>query len=110
MRYLAPAKLNLFLHVTGRRDDGFHELQTVFQLVDLQDEIRIRLREDPRILRDPPPDDAVLAALADDQDLSVRAARLLQQAGKVKRGAALHVTKRIPAGGGLGGGWRRSRP
>lgn len=104
MRYLAPAKLNLFLHVTGRRDDGFHDLETVFQLVDLQDEIHIQVRADGAIVRDPPPGDALLAALTEDQDLSVRAARLLQQAGGVSQGAAIHVIKRIPAGGGLGGG------
>lgn len=104
MRYPAPAKLNLFLHVTGRRADGFHDLETVFQLVDLQDQIDIRLRDDAAIVRDPPPDDAVLAGLGDDADLTVRAARLLQQAGGVRRGAAIHVTKHIPAGGGLGGG------
>lgn len=104
MRYLAPAKLNLFLHVTGRRTDGFHDLQTVFQLVDLHDEIHLRLRDDGAIVRDPPPDDPVLAALSDGEDLTVRAARLLQQAANVKRGVDIHVTKHIPSGGGLGGG------
>lgn len=103
-RYLAPAKLNLFLHVTGRRADGFHDLQTVFQLVDLHDEIQLVVREDGAIVRDPPPDDPVLAALDDAADLTVRAARLLQQASGVRLGCSIHVTKRIPAGGGLGGG------
>lgn len=103
-RHLAPAKLNLFLHVTGRRADGFHELQTVFQLVALYDELLIRLRDDGDIRRDPPPDDALLAGLAEADDLTVRAARLLQQASGASGGASIHVRKHIPAGGGLGGG------
>lgn len=104
MRYPAPAKLNLFLHVTGRRADGFHDLETVFQLVDLCDEVDVRVCDHGAIVRQPAPADPVLAALSDDQDLTVRAARLLQQAAGVKQGAAIHVVKRIPAGGGLGGG------
>ena len=104
MRYLAPAKLNLFLHVTARRSDGFHDLETVFQLVDLQDELEIDSRSDGRIVREPPPEDALLASLADEDDLCVRAARLLQQASGTALGASIHVRKRIPAGGGLGGG------
>src|SRR5687768_4499305 len=103
-RRSAPAKLNLFLHVNGRRADGYHELQTVFQLIDLCDEVRVAVREDGRIVRDPPPDDVLLAGLADAEDLTVRAARLLQQASGARLGASIHVTKRIPAGGGLGGG------
>lgn len=104
MRCLAPAKLNLFLHINGRRPDGYHELQTVFQLVDLCDELTILAREDGRIVRDPPPTDPLLAALADEQDLTVRAALLLQQASGTRQGASIHVAKRIPSGGGLGGG------
>lgn len=104
MHCLAPAKLNLFLHVTGRRADGFHDMETVFQLVDLCDELDIEPREDGRIVREPSPSDAMLAALADEDDLTVRAARLLQQASGTRLGASIHVTKRIPAGGGLGGG------
>jgi 4-diphosphocytidyl-2-C-methyl-D-erythritol kinase len=104
MRYLAPAKLNLFLHVIGRRADGYHELQTVFQLVDLCDEVSVTARADGRIVRDPPPTGALLAGLADEDDLTVRAARLLQQASGSRLGASIHVQKRIPAGGGLGGG------
>lgn len=104
----APAKLNLFLHILGRRPDGYHELQTLFQLIDLCDELRIEATSDGRIERDPPPDDPLLAALAPEQDLTVRAARLLQQVlleqGRAAPGARLHVAKRIPAGGGLGGG------
>lgn len=104
MRVRAPAKLNLFLHVTGRRADGYHELETVFRLVDLCDEIDVEVRADGAIVRDPPPSDPLLRGLADADDLTVRAARLLQQQGGVAVGANLHVTKRIPAGGGLGGG------
>ena len=95
----APAKLNLFLHVTGRRPDGYHELQTVFQLIDLCDTIGISVREDGRIERpDGPP------GVDPEADLTVRAARALQQATGSKLGATLRVRKRIPMGGGLGGG------
>ena len=95
----APAKLNLFLHVTGRRPDGYHELQTVFQLIDLSDTIAISLREDGRIER---PDGPV--GVDPELDLTVRAARALQTASGSKAGATLRVRKRIPMGGGLGGG------
>ena len=92
----APAKLNLFLHVTGRRPDGYHELQTLFQLVDLTDEVRIRVRADGRIVRTEGPAD-----VAPDADLVVRAARLLRErAGRPELGADLAVTKRIPLAGG----------
>ena len=95
----APAKLNLFLHVTGRRPDGYHELQTVFQLIDLCDTIAISIREDGRIERpDGPP------GVDPEADLTVRAARALQQAAGCRLGATLRVRKRIPMGGGLGGG------
>jgi 4-diphosphocytidyl-2-C-methyl-D-erythritol kinase len=104
MRYLAPAKLNLFLHVTGRRPDGYHDIETVFQLVDLCDEVDVESNMDGRIARDPPPADPLLAQLPDSEDLTWRAARLLQQASGTQLGAAIHVTKHIPAGGGLGGG------
>lgn len=100
----APAKLNLFLHVLGRRPDGYHELQTVFQLVDLCDGIDIAVTDDGLIRRDPPPADPLLAGLEASQDLTVRAAQLLQKAGGSRLGARIHVHKRIPAGGGLGGG------
>lgn len=104
MTVQAPAKLNLFLHVTGRRPDGYHDLETVFQLVDLHDELRIEVRQDGRIVRDPPPTSPALAALPEEADLTVRAARLLQAACGTQLGASIHVAKRIPAGGGLGGG------
>jgi len=104
----APAKLNLFLHILGRRPDGYHELQTVFQLIDLHDDVRVESTGDGRIVRDPPPSSDVLAGLQEDQDLCVRAARLMQsvlrEQGRPVPGARVHVTKRIPAGGGLGGG------
>lgn len=104
MRYLAPAKLNLFLHVTGRRPDGFHDLETVFQLIDLHDVLDIEVRRDGRIVREPPPRDPLLARLRDSEDLTVRAARLLQQQSGTQLGASIHVEKHIPAGAGLGGG------
>jgi 4-diphosphocytidyl-2-C-methyl-D-erythritol kinase len=95
----APAKLNLFLHVTGRRPDGYHELQTVFQLIDLCDTIAITVRADGRIERpDGPP------GVDPEADLTVRAARALQVATGCRLGATLRVRKRIPMGGGLGGG------
>jgi 4-diphosphocytidyl-2-C-methyl-D-erythritol kinase len=98
-RWAAPAKLNLFLHVTGRRPDGYHELQTLFQLIDLCDEVEITLREDGLIERLAGP-----AGVPAEDDLVVRAARALQQASGTGLGASLRVRKRIPMGGGLGGG------
>jgi 4-diphosphocytidyl-2-C-methyl-D-erythritol kinase len=95
----APAKLNLFLHIVGRRPNGYHELQTCFQFVDLCDEVRIRVRADGRILRG-----AGARDVAPDADLSIRAARLLQETSGVARGADIEVLKRIPMGAGLGGG------
>jgi 4-diphosphocytidyl-2-C-methyl-D-erythritol kinase len=104
VKFYAPAKLNLFLHITGRRGDGFHNLETAFQLIDWCDELDITVRDDGRILREPPPRDPVLAGLADEDDFTVRAARLLREASGTTMGANLHVTKHIPTGGGLGGG------
>ncbi|HUL46369.1 MAG TPA: 4-(cytidine 5'-diphospho)-2-C-methyl-D-erythritol kinase [Steroidobacteraceae bacterium] len=95
----APAKLNLFLHVTGRRADGYHELQTLFQLIDLTDTIAIRVREDGAISRCEGPADVPA-----ESDLAVRAARSLKAASGTPLGADLRVLKRIPQGGGLGGG------
>ena len=94
----APAKLNLFLHVTGRRADGYHTLQSVFQLIDLADWLDFERREDGAIVRE-----GDLFSSADD-DLAVRAARALQQATGCRLGAAIRVAKRIPAGSGMGGG------
>jgi 4-diphosphocytidyl-2-C-methyl-D-erythritol kinase len=98
-RWPAPAKLNLFLHVTGRRPDGYHELQTLFQLVDLADEITFSVRRDGQIGR---PRGA--AGVPEEQDLVVRAARALKAATGTDLGAHIEVYKRIPIGGGLGGG------
>ena len=95
----APAKLNLFLHVTGRRADGYHELQTLFQLIDLCDTVAISVREDGQIERPVGPPEVPCEA-----DLTVRAARALQSATGTCLGASLKVRKRIPQGGGLGGG------
>lgn len=96
----APAKLNLMLHVTGQRADGYHELQTVFQLVDLCDELFFETDSSGQIQRLEGPAD-----VPPEQDLVVRAAlRLRQQAGPRTAGARIRVRKRIPMGGGLGGG------
>jgi len=95
----APAKLNLFLHVVGRREDGFHNLQTLFQLLDWGDEIGIEITAETHIERVAGP-----ASIVPEEDLAVRAARALQQATGVDRGVRLRVRKRIPPGGGLGGG------
>ena len=102
----APAKLNLNLHVTGRRSDGYHELQTVFQLIDLCDQLSFELRDDDEILRldDGEAAPGPLAAIASDDDLCVRAARALRAASGVNFGVNIRVRKRIPLGGGLGGG------
>ncbi len=95
----APAKLNLFLHVIGRRADGYHELQTLFQLIDLCDTVAISVREDGQIERPVGP-----PGVPGETDLTVRAARALQSATGTRLGANLKVHKRIPLGGGLGGG------
>ena len=95
----APAKLNLFLHVVGRRPDGYHELQTCFQFVDLCDEVTIEPRTDGAIRRG-----AGAAGVDPEQDLCVRAALALKAATGTRRGADISVSKRIPMGAGLGGG------
>jgi 4-diphosphocytidyl-2-C-methyl-D-erythritol kinase len=98
-RWPAPAKLNLFLHVTGRRADGYHELQTLFQLIDLCDTIEISVTRNGLIERPVGP-----ANVSPEEDLTLRAARALQSATGTRLGAVLQVHKRIPQGGGLGGG------
>ena len=96
----APAKLNLFLHVTGRRDDGYHLLQTVFRLLDWGDSIAIRVRRDGEIVRS-----SGAAGVPAEQDLAIRAARALAaRAGRPVGGADIRVDKQIPVGAGLGGG------
>lgn len=97
--YPAPAKLNLFLHVVGRRADGYHLLQTLFRLIDRGDTLRFAPRRDGRILRA-----SSLAGVAEEDDLCVRAARLLQEASGCRLGAEIVLEKRLPIGGGLGGG------
>ena len=97
--YPAPAKLNLFLHVIGRRPDGYHLLQSVFTLIDRSDRVRLRVREDDQIRRV-----SLLPGVPAEQDLAVRAARLLQEASGTELGADIEVEKHIPMGGGLGGG------
>ena len=95
----APAKLNLFLHITGRRADGYHELQTLFQFLDHGDELGFALREDGEIhLRTP------IDGVPHDSNLIVRAARLLQQESGTALGADIWLDKRLPMGGGIGGG------
>ncbi|RRW52060.1 4-(cytidine 5'-diphospho)-2-C-methyl-D-erythritol kinase [Stutzerimonas stutzeri] len=95
----APAKLNLMLHITGRRADGYHELQTLFQFLDYGDELVLGPREDGqiRLLTE-------LPGVDHDSNLIVRAARLLQRESGCALGADIQLTKRLPMGGGIGGG------
>ena len=99
----APAKLNLFLHVIGRRDDGYHLLQSVFQLIDLHDTLHFRLRQDQAIVRS-----TEIDGVTAEQDLTVRAARLLQTEARARgldvAGVEIAIEKRLPMGGGIGGG------
>ncbi len=95
----APAKLNLFLHVVGRRPDGYHLLQTLFRFIDLEDVLHFTLRQDGVVRRI-----GALDGVPEDQDLCIRAAKLLQQETHCTRGADIRLEKRIPMGGGLGGG------
>jgi 4-diphosphocytidyl-2-C-methyl-D-erythritol kinase len=95
----APAKINLFLHVTGRRDDGYHLLESVFALVSLADTVRLTLRQDGQIRLLNAPD-----GLTESNDLACRAARSLQFASGCEFGVDIELIKRIPQGAGLGGG------
>jgi 4-diphosphocytidyl-2-C-methyl-D-erythritol kinase len=95
----APAKLNLFLHVVGRRPDGYHLLQTLFRFIDLQDTLHFNLREDGAIRRI-----NALEGIPEEQDLCVKAAHLLQSETGCALGADITIEKHIPMGGGLGGG------
>ena len=99
LRCAAPAKLNLFLHIIGRRDDGYHLLQTLFRFIDLNDTLHFSLRTDGKINRL-----SELKGVPQEQDLCVRAARLLQLECGCTLGVDLTVEKNIPMGGGLGGG------
>ena len=97
--FLAPAKINLFLHITGRRPDGYHTLQSVFQFLDFYDVINIKITSDNQIKRlNDLPD------VPESHDLCVRAAQALKSATGCNQGAEIHIEKRIPMGGGLGGG------
>lgn len=95
----APAKLNLFLHVVGRRADGYHLLQTVFRFLDLGDSLTFAPRDDGRIVLANP-----LPGMPPDQNLCLRAAWALQQAAGIELGVHIRLVKRLPVGGGLGGG------
>jgi 4-diphosphocytidyl-2-C-methyl-D-erythritol kinase len=95
----APAKLNLFLHVTGQRADGYHHLQTLFQILDWGDELFITATADGKIRRTTP-----IPGVSEEEDLSVRAAQLLQRECACRQGASIKLIKRIPMGAGLGGG------
>ena len=101
--YPAPAKLNLFLHITGRRADGYHLLQSVFQLINFADQLQFALRDDGQIHRitDVP-------GVAPEDDLMIRAARLLEAAASARGisvpGVDIEIDKQLPMGGGLGGG------
>ena len=95
----APAKLNLFLHILGRRPDGYHELQTLFQFLDHGDELGFRLREDGQIRLH-----TDIPGVPHDSNLIVRAARRLQEQSGTRLGADIWLDKRLPMGGGIGGG------
>lgn len=95
----APAKLNLFLHVTGRRADGYHLLQSVFRFIDRADTVHLTLRDDGRVVRE-----RDLPGVPEERDLTVRAARLLQPHASAGAGVGIRVDKLLPMGGGLGGG------
>ncbi|MGB5226429.1 MAG: 4-(cytidine 5'-diphospho)-2-C-methyl-D-erythritol kinase [Arenicellales bacterium] len=95
----APAKLNLFLHITGRRADGYHELQTVFQFIDLQDTITLANRSDQQINRV-----TRWSEVAEEDDLMVRAAQKLANSCGISAGVDIAIEKHIPMGAGLGGG------
>jgi 4-diphosphocytidyl-2-C-methyl-D-erythritol kinase len=95
----APAKLNLFLHITGRRPDGYHELQTLFQILDWGDELRFEVNDSGQISRD-----CNIDAVPQANDICVRAAHLLKTRCGVRKGVHISLLKRIPMGAGLGGG------
>jgi 4-diphosphocytidyl-2-C-methyl-D-erythritol kinase len=96
---LSPAKLNLFLHITGRRSDGYHNLQTLFQLLDYGDTLSFTLRTDDRITLAPE-----LPGVGFEQNLIIKAARALEPYKSASAGIDIQLTKRLPMGGGIGGG------
>ncbi len=95
----APAKLNLFLHITGRRADGYHDLQTLFQILDWGDELRFSIHNSGQISRS-----CNIDGISEAEDICVRAARLLKARFDVQKGVHIDLIKRIPMGAGLGGG------
>ncbi|MCK4708306.1 MAG: 4-(cytidine 5'-diphospho)-2-C-methyl-D-erythritol kinase [Gammaproteobacteria bacterium] len=95
----APAKINLFLHITGRRDDGYHLLQSTFQFLDYCDELSFEVTDDGKITRL-----TDIPGVAEADDLIIRAAKLLQQSSSTKSGVNIKIKKKLPMGGGLGGG------
>ena len=95
----SPAKLNLMLHITGRRNDGYHLLETVFQFIDLYDRLIFSLTEKPEIKRI-----NSISSIPESVDIVVRAAHVLQSRYRVKQGITISIEKNIPIGGGLGGG------
>jgi 4-diphosphocytidyl-2-C-methyl-D-erythritol kinase len=99
LSYPAPCKINLFLHITGRRPNGYHTLQSLFLLLDHGDTLHIRSRQDGQLIHMNP-----IAGVPAEQDLCIRAARHLQQVSGCKLGAEISIEKRTPMGGGLGGG------
>ncbi len=99
VRYPAPAKLNLFLHVVGRRVDGYHLLQTAFTFIDRRDFLSFSIRADGRVTRDQGPEEIPV-----ESDLCVRAAKLLQAKSRCRLGVSISLEKHLPAGAGLGGG------
>ncbi len=94
-----PAKLNLFLHITGRRPDGYHTIQTLFQLLDYGDDLQLEINTTGELELTP-----AFAAIPQQDNLVYRAARLLQNTTSCRMGATMHLTKRLPMGGGIGGG------
>ena len=99
MTYLSPAKINLFLHITSKRDDGYHNLQTIFQLLDFYDEIDFSLRDDGKINRISGNEDILIS-----NDLMIKSAKKLKQFRQTNCGGDIKILKKIPKGGGLGGG------
>ncbi|MFY9179949.1 MAG: 4-(cytidine 5'-diphospho)-2-C-methyl-D-erythritol kinase [Venatoribacter sp.] len=95
----APAKLNLFLHITGQRSDGYHNLQTIFQFLDYGDSLSFSLREDGHVVLTPD-----IAGVASQDNLIFKAAQLLKEKTGCSLGASIHLDKILPMGGGLGGG------
>lgn len=97
--WMAPAKINRFLHITGQREDGYHELQTVFQFLDYSDELYFNILEHNEVSHSNP-----LPGIDPEDDLTIKAARLLQQETHCTQGVQIRIIKRLPMGGGLGGG------